>query len=218
MRRLGWKKEIFLISCLFLAGYSKASACYLCQLDNGSLGCLLDIGETGGSSCYVNCKPTPVGDRCFCRTLGICSGTNGCDGHPCPVSVAKSEKQSSIPGRTFLTRETLSALAASNPEVADILSGFVRDNDALELGMSSRAPFIPGEYHGLISLSPPGGRGQTQTFRVEASVTQELDRVVVDVQLFDHPRLLSLHAEISNKTGNLVEVVDSRGRLSLIEM
>ena len=64
----------------------------------------------------------------------------------------------------------------------------------------------------------PRRKGPTQTFRVEANVTQELDRAVVDVQLFDHPRLLSLHAEISNGMGNLVEVVDARGHLSRIEM
>jgi hypothetical protein len=69
----------------------------------------------------------------------------------------------------------------------------------------------------MVTLAPSGG-GPTQVFRVEGNVTQELDRVVVAVQLFDHPRLLSVRAEIGDDLGTRIEIVDAKGHLRRNEM
>src|SRR6266496_240146 len=158
--RFDWPKPVwtaFLTTCLFLMASSMASACLLCKLVDSSMSCSLEIGESGGGSCYINCRTGAAGEICFCRTLGVCGGSNGCDGQPCPTLVPKSELQSRVPGRTFLTQETLSALAATDPDMAEIVSGFVKDSDALQIGLISRAAFVPGEYKGTVTLAPSDG-------------------------------------------------------------
>jgi hypothetical protein len=216
--RLGW--TVCLTLCLCLASSSRSSACWLCSVTAGSsdVVCELDIGETGGTTCITNCKTIGGVDKCFCRTLGDCSGSNGCDGHPCPMLRASSTQQESGKGKVFLTRETYRALEASHPDAAMLLANFVKDGDVLEVGLKASEPFIPGEYKGLFTEAPTGGRPDLKkTYRFEASVTEEENGIRVDVRIFDHPSMQSLHAQIQNGgVGNLIEVTDLRGRVSRI--
>jgi hypothetical protein len=216
--RTGW--AALLGAGLLLTAFSPASACWLCSTGTGSSGldCVLEIGETGGTSCFINCKTLYDVDRCFCRTLGDCGGSSGCGGQPCPT--AQPGKQASVlEERVFLTRDLYTALEATHPEVALLLANLVKDGDTLESGLRTRQPFIPGEYQGLFTETPTGAPALQRTYRFEATVLQELDRVEVNVRVFDHPALKSLHAQIRNgDAGNVIEIVDTRGRLGRVEM
>ncbi len=218
MRRIGTGWAVLLGVGLCLTASSTASACWLCSTEAGSatLSCELVVGETGGSSCS-----TIHGvDKCFCRTLGVCGGSNGCDGHPCPtVSALLPGQTESGPGKVFLTREMYGALEATHPDAALLLANLVKDGDALEVGLQSREPFIPGEYKGIFTDMPTGVPALRKVYRFEASVIQETDRVVVNVRFLDHPTMKSLYAQIRNgDAGNVVEIVDARGRLRRVEM
>jgi len=209
---------VLLAAGLFLTAFSTASACWLCTTSSGSTGldCELQIGETGGSSCIINCQTLHGVDKCFCRTLGDCGGSNGCGGSPCPTVLPG---QPGGAGKVFLTREMYLALVEKNPDVAMLLANLVKDGDTLEVGLRASQPFIPGEYKGFFTETPTGVPALRQTYRFEGTVTQELDRVVVNVRIFDHPTLKSLYAQIRNgDAGNVVEIVDTRGRLRRIEM
>ncbi len=213
--RTGW--IVLLCASVFLTAFPPASACWLCSTGGGSTGldCDLEIGETGGSSCFINCQTFHGVDRCFCRTLGDCGGSNGCGGHPCPTVLPGQTGA----GKVFLTREMYQALAETNPDAAMLLANLVKDSDVLEVGLQPREPFIPGEYKGLFTENPTGVPALRHTYRFEASVTQELDRVVVNVRIFDHPAMKSLYAQIRNgDAGNVVEITDVRGRLRRVEM
>ena len=209
---------VLLCAGLFLTPFSQASACWLCTSGGGSTGldCDLEIGETGGSSCFINCQTFHGVDRCFCRTLGDCGGSNGCGGQPCPTVLPG---QPGDAGKVFLTREMYQALEETNPDAAMLLANFVKDSDALEVGLRPREPFIPGEYKGLFTENPTGVPALRRTYRFEATVAQELDSVVVNVRIFDHPAMKSLYAQIRNDdAGNVVEITDVRGRLRRVEM
>jgi hypothetical protein len=122
-------------------------------------------------------------------------------------------------GKVFLTRDMYVALEDSNPDIAMLLANFVKDGDVLDVGLQPREPFIPGKYKGLFTETPTGVPALRQTYRFEATVTQELDRVVVNVRFPDHPTMKSLYAQIRNgDAGNVVEIVDVRGRLRRVEM
>ncbi|MEA2601818.1 MAG: hypothetical protein QOF89_2810 [Acidobacteriota bacterium] len=214
--RTGW--AVLLGVGLFLTAFSPASACWLCTTGSGSSGldCALEIGETGGTSCFINCRTTQNVDRCYCRTLGVCGGSSDCGGQPCPTA---QPSQPGSPGKVFLTRDMYRALEESNPDAAMLLANFVKNSDALAVGLRFGEPLIPGDYQGLFTETPTGIPALRKTYRFEATVVQEMDRVVVNVRVFDHPTMKSLYAQIRNgDAGNIVEVVDLRGRRSRIEM
>jgi hypothetical protein len=209
---------ILLGICLSLTTLSPASACWLCTTSSGSTGldCELQIGETGGSSCLINCQTLHGVDKCFCRTLGDCGGSNGCGGQPCPTLLPG---QLGDAGKVFLTREMYLALEETNPDAAMLLANFVKNSDALEVGLHPREPLLPGGDKGLVTENPTGVPALRKTYRYEATVTQELDRVVVNVRIFGHPTMKSLYAQIRNgDAGNVVEITDVRGRLRRVEM
>lgn len=220
MMRLRTARAVLLAAGLFLTAFSPASACWLCTTGSGSSGldCALEIGETGGTSCFINCKTAQGGvDRCFCRTLGVCGGSSDCGGQPCPTLLPGSSESGA--GKVFLTHDMYRALEETNPDVAMLLANLVKNSDALEVGLHSREPFIPGEYKGLYTETPTGLPALKRTYRFEATVVQELDRVVVNVRIFDHPTMKSLYAQIRNgDASNVVEIVDTRSRLRRIEM
>jgi hypothetical protein len=216
MKRIGTGWAVLLGVGLFLTVSSPASACWLCSTEAGSatLSCELAVGETGGSTCTTNCKTVHGIDKCFCRTLGVCGGSNGCDGQPCPTVSGES-----VPVKIFLTRDMYAALEATNPDVAMLLANLVKDGDTLEVGLQWRQPFIPGEYKGIFAENPTGVPALKRAYRFEASVVRELDRVVVNVRFLDHPTMKSLYTQIRNgDAGNVVEIMDARGRLRRIEM
>ena len=218
--RIGTGWAVLLGAGLLLTAFSPASACWLCSTGTGSSGldCVLEIGETGGTSCFINCKTLHDVDRCFCRTLGDCGGSSGCGGQPCPTA-QPGKRASVLEDKVFLTRDLYTALEATHPEVALLLANLVKDGDTLETGLRTRQPFIPGEYQGLFTETPTGVPALRRTYRFDASVIQEGDRVVVNVRVFDHPTLRSLHAQIRNGgAGNVIEIMDARGRLGRVEM
>jgi hypothetical protein len=219
VKKIGTGWAVLLGVGLFLTASAPASACWLCSTEAGSatLSCELVVGETGGTSCSINCKTVLGVDKCFCRTLGVCGGSNGCDGHPCPmVSELLGE---SVPVKVFLTRDMYRALEESNPDAAMLLANLVKDGDTLVVGLQSRQPFIPGESKGIFAENPTGAPALKRVYHFEASVVQELDRVVVSVRFLDHPTMKSLYAQIRNgDAGNVVEIMDARGRLRRVEM
>lgn len=222
MKRIGTGWAVVLLGAsLFLMAVSPASACWLCTTGSGSSGleCTLEVGETGGTDCVINCRSTHGLDRCFCRNLGVCGGSNGCGGQPCPTAGTLSDQRGGGPGKVFLTRDMYVALEATNPDVAMLLANLVKDGDVLAAGLQQCEPFIPGKYQGLFTETPTGVPALRQTYRFEATVVQELDRVVVNVRFLDHPTMKSLYAQIRNgDAGNVVEITDARGRLRRVEM
>ncbi|HEX6901416.1 MAG TPA: hypothetical protein VF789_16945 [Thermoanaerobaculia bacterium] len=221
-----------LIGALFLIGGSlflgnEAFACILCAYSGGDgPECELVVGETGGRSCYINCGTTAGTFRCYCRTLGDCSGTNACDGQPCPVAHRKGLEFFAPPetkrAAVYLTRQQIKALESQNPEAAGLIATFAKDNDALLIGLKDAIPFVPGEYKGLVTEAPvvaAGAKGPVKIYRYEATVIQEGDGVVIRVELFDHPTMRRLHAQIgSSFSENIIEVISREGSVKRIEI
>ena len=221
MKRIGTGWIVLLGVALFLTAFPPASACWICTTGSGSSGleCTLEVGETGGTDCVINCKSSHGFDKCFCRNLGVCGGSNGCGGQPCPTVSELSDQTASNPGKVFLTRDMYAALEDADPDVAMLLANFVKDGAVLGAGLQQCEPFIPGKYQGLFTETPTGVPALRQTYRFEATVVQELDRIVVNVRFFDHPTMKSLYAQIRNgDAGNVVEITDARGRLRRVEM
>ncbi|MFL6196192.1 MAG: hypothetical protein ACJ75H_18575 [Thermoanaerobaculia bacterium] len=200
---------MILLSVLFTP---PATACWLCKLADGLLACDLVIGESGGSSCTTNCKSNGV---CYCRNLGICGGTNQCDGSPCPTVHPRAGATS---GETvWLTRNFLAQVEAASPEAGVLLTSLTRDPDLLQVGLRDRVAIEIGESRGMFMLPAPKGQ-KPLAYRFEASVTALTGGVAVHIKVFDHPTLQALDAEIwSDASGSRVDLEGRSGRLQRIE-
>jgi hypothetical protein len=215
----GFGLALALASLLGLLQASAASACWLCKLSSGDLTCDLVIGESGGSTCYINCKSNGV---CYCRTLGICSGTDQCSGSPCPTihgGVPGLSNGASDGETVWLTRELFDKVDASNPVAAMLLSSLARDSDALSVGLLDRVPFQIGEFKGVVTVPSSRGKEKPLAYRYEASVTPLDGGVTIHIQVFDHPGFRSLDAQVWNEmSGTHVELADKTGTLRRIEL
>lgn len=213
------KKVCALVFALGACLGSAASACYLCAVQDGHVDCELVIGETGGISCTINCTTSGGREKCYCRTLGNCGGSNGCNGEPCPVARRQQSWPSaplSRPVSVWLTRDQFEKMEALNSDAAMLVATLARDSDALLIGLKEAIPFVPGESQGIFSVAPLGADGKPglkKFFRYTANVLQEGDGVLIRVEVEDHPTFRSLYAQFRNGAADdFVEIVNSEGR------
>lgn len=219
------------VALAFLLAPFPSEACNLCAFEAGEVDCELVVGETGGSGCYINCRTTPAGmQKCYCRTLGLCAGSNDCNGSPCPT-LADGEtgvaKRLASPWLTptpsvALPRATLEAVFARYPDVETLLSAVVRETGALSALQRDWQPLLLGPFSGALSEVPVEkkgvpGAGSAYGFRGDARL--EGAKVRVWIEVADHPQIRRLTADFVREPGlGFLEIEDAEGAVERFEL
>ncbi len=211
-------KSLVVGLALCVVAAAPASACWLCASTGGYPDCEYVTGETGGTDCFINCS----GVKCYCRTLGVCGGSNGCGGQPCPVLHTKPDVfgGGDREGTVWLTKELFDQMSLSDPDAALLLASLTTGVDTLHAGLWNRVPFIVGNFQGLFTETLPDSEGHNKAYKYTASVVPQGDGSLrVDLKVFGHPKIRGLAAEIRNDaSGSFVEVQRRNGELSRIDL